>query len=64
MTDYENSLAVYAEFGFAYKHRGELYQKLGKLNLAKQDWDKAASLFQQQNNTEQYQIVQQLIQKL
>ena len=64
IADYDNALKVYSEFAFAYKKRGEFYQELGNIAQARQDLEKAASLYQQQDNIEEYQIVQQQLQQL
>ena len=64
IADYDKSLAVYPEFAYAYKHRGEFYQELGNVSQAKQDLSQAANLFKEQENIEEYQIVQQQLQQL
>ncbi|MEL7009806.1 MAG: tetratricopeptide repeat protein, partial [Cyanobacteria bacterium J06588_4] len=64
IADYDNSLAVYPEYAYAYKNRGELYQELGNTSQAKQDLAQAANLFEEQENTEEYQMVKQQLQQL
>lgn len=64
IADYTKAIAISSEYAPAYKNRGDLYQETGNITQAKQDWIEAASLYQQQDNMEQSQIIQQQLEKL
>lgn len=64
IADYNEVISVDSEYVDAYKNRGDLYRELGQIEQARVDWEKASKIYQQQNNCEQYQIIQQQLQKL
>ena len=66
IADYTEAIAISfsSESAYSYKSRGYTYQELGKIEEAKKDWEKAASLYQQEGNMKQYREIQQQLQKL
>ena len=54
--------SIYA--AYAYEFRGYLYRDLEKTAEARKDWEKAASLYQQEGDMKQYHYIQELLKKL
>ncbi len=64
IADYTLAIQYNTQFAEAYQERGELWKKQGKPQKARQDWQKAAQLYQQQNNITAYQGIQQKLQRV
>lgn len=64
LADFNTVISLAPESADAYDYRGTIYKELEKIAEARKDWEKAASLYQQQGNTEQYQTIQQQLQEL
>ncbi len=64
LANYNQALALNPQDGLAYYNRGLAYHELGNISQTKKDWQKAASLFRQQNNIQLYQSIQQELQLL
>lgn len=61
---YIKAISPFPESADAYEHRGYLYEDLKKIAEARKDWEKAASLYQQQGNMEQYRRIQHQLREL
>ena len=64
LADFNKVISLSPESADAYEYRGYLYKELEKVAEAKKDLEKAASLYQQQGNMEQYQAIQHSLQEL
>ncbi|HEY9702508.1 MAG TPA: tetratricopeptide repeat protein, partial [Allocoleopsis sp.] len=62
--DYTKAIALNPNFAEAYHNRGLVYVKLSELEKGLADWKKAASLYQQQGKTDDYQKLLNEIEKL
>ena len=62
--DFTQALKLEPNLAEAYSHRGGTGQLLGNSQVALADWQKAATLFQQQNRRENYQYALEQIQDL
>ncbi len=64
LADLNQALTLNPYYTDAYYNRGLIYYQLGKISQTKKDWEKAASLFRQQNNIQLYEFIQQRLQNL
>ena len=64
LADYNQMIALNPQNAIAYYNRGLTYYELGNIPQTKKDWETAASLFQEQNNIQLYQLLQQELQQL
>ncbi|MDJ0633011.1 MAG: tetratricopeptide repeat-containing serine protease family protein [Xenococcaceae cyanobacterium MO_188.B29] len=64
LADQNRAIELNPQLAQTYWGRGLVYVFLGNLPQARSDWQQAATLFQQQNNSQGYQIVQELLKKL
>ena len=62
IADYTLAIRYNPQFAEAYQERGELWKKQGNIPQTQQDWQTAAQLYHQQNNTVAYQGMRQKLQ--
>ena len=64
IADYTQAISLSPKAAVSYKNRGNIYREIGKIEEARKDWEKAASLYQQQGNIKEYQAIQKQLQEL
>jgi tetratricopeptide (TPR) repeat protein len=52
--DFDQAIKIYPDYAEAYKNRGTIKASLGQKQQALSDFQKAASLYKQENNLEEY----------